>query len=36
MLTVIIDPYGGSGVTAWIARGTDLRHYLHSKETRND
>ena len=36
VLTVIIDPHDGSGVTAWIARGTDLRHYLHSKESRND
>lgn len=30
------DPYDGSGVTAWIARGADLRHYLDSKESRND
>lgn len=36
VLTVIIDPYDGSGVTAWIARGADLRHYLDSKESRDD
>jgi hypothetical protein len=35
VLTVIVDPYDGSGVTAWIARGADLRHYLDSKESRN-
>ena len=28
VLTVIIDPHDGSGVTAWIARGADLRLYL--------
>ena len=28
LLTVIIDPHDGSGVTAWIARGADLRLYL--------
>ncbi len=36
VLTVIIDPYDRSGVTAWIARGADLRHYLDSKESRDD
>ena len=36
VLTVIIDPYDGSGVTAWITRGADLRHYLDSKEPRDD
>jgi hypothetical protein len=36
VLTVIVDPYVGSGVTAWTARGPDLRHYLDSKESRND
>ena len=36
VLTVIIDPYDGSGVTAWITRGVDLRHYLDSKESRDD
>lgn len=36
VLTVIIDPHDGSGVTAWITRGTDLRHYLDSKESRDD
>ena len=36
VLTVIIDPYDGSGVTAWITRGADLRHYLDSKEPRHD
>ena len=36
VLTVIIDPHDGSGVTAWIARGADLRHYLDSKESRDD
>ena len=35
VLTVIIDPHDGSGVTAWIARGADLRHYLDSKESRD-
>ena len=36
VLTVIIDPYDGSGVTAWIARGADLRNYLDSKESGDD
>lgn len=36
VLTVIVDPYDGSGVTAWITRGADLRHYLDSKESRDD
>lgn len=36
MLTVIVDPDDESGVTAWITRGADLRHYLDSKEPRND
>ena len=35
VLTVIVDPYDGSGVTAWITRGADLRHYLDSKEPRD-
>jgi hypothetical protein len=36
VLTVIIDPHDGSGVTAWITRGADLRHYLDGKESRDD
>lgn len=36
VLTVIIDSDDGSGVTAWITRGADLRHYLDSKESRDD
>ena len=36
VITVIIDPYDGSGVTAWITRGADLRQYLDSKEFRDD
>jgi hypothetical protein len=35
VLTVIVDPFDGSGVTAWITRGADLRHYLDSKESRD-
>ena len=31
VLTVIIDPHDGSGVTAWIARGADLRRYLRKR-----
>jgi hypothetical protein len=36
VLTVIIDAYDGSGVTAWITRGADLRYYLDGKESRDD
>lgn len=32
VLTVIVDPADWSGVTAWRARGGDLREYLESKE----
>lgn len=32
VLTVIIDPEDGSGVTAWKARGADLRDYLEGRE----
>ena len=35
VLTVIVDPYDGSGVTAWKTSGADLRDYLDSKETRS-
>jgi len=31
VLTVIIDPHDLSGVTAWKARGADLRDYLDRK-----
>ena len=36
VLTVIIDPDDHSGVTAWMARGADLRHYLDDKESSDD
>lgn len=32
VLTVIVDPYDHSGVTAWKTRGADLRDYLERKE----
>jgi hypothetical protein len=32
VLTVIIDPADGSGVTAWKTRGANLRDYLTGKE----
>jgi hypothetical protein len=32
VLTVIIDPEDSSGVTAWKARGADLRDYLEGRE----
>lgn len=32
VLTVIVDPDDGSGVTAWKTRGADLRDYLTRKE----
>lgn len=32
VLTVIVDPQDWSGVTAWKARGADLRAYLEGKE----
>jgi len=31
VLTVIVDPEDFSGVTAWKARGADLRRYLEGK-----
>lgn len=36
VLTVIIDPYDLSGVTAWKNRGADLRDYLDRKDTADD
>ena len=35
VLTVIVDPEDGSGVTAWKTRGADLREYLEGKESRS-
>jgi hypothetical protein len=35
VLTVIIDPQDSSGVTAWKARGVDLRDYLDAREARS-
>ncbi len=35
VLTVILDPFDGSGVTAWKTSGADLRIYLENKETRS-
>jgi len=32
VLTVIVDPHDGSGVTAWNTRGPDLREYLEGPE----
>lgn len=32
VLTVIVDPEDGSGVTAWKTRGADLREYIEGKE----
>ena len=32
VLTVIADPADNSGVTAWKARGADLRDYLERRE----
>jgi hypothetical protein len=32
VLTVIIDPDDDSGVSAWKARGADLRNHLADKE----
>jgi hypothetical protein len=32
VITVIIDPVDWAGVTAWKARGADLRTYLEGKE----
>lgn len=32
VLTVVVDPMDHSGVTAWKARGADLRDYLEAKE----
>ena len=32
VLTVIVDPADNSGVTAWKARGADLREYLEGRE----
>lgn len=36
VLTLIIDPPDGSGVTAWKTRGADLRHYLQRRGTADD
>lgn len=36
VLTLIIDPQDGSGVTAWKTRGADLRHYLQRRGTTDD
>lgn len=36
VLTVIIDPYDFSGVTAWKTRGADLRDYLDRKDSGDD
>ncbi len=32
VLTVIVDPQDSSGVTAWKARGADLRDYLDGRK----
>lgn len=32
VITVIIDQVDGAGITAWKARGSDLRDYLNGKE----
>lgn len=36
VLTVIIDPYDCSGVTAWISSGADLWRYVVRTESRDD
>jgi len=36
VLTVIVDPIDWAGITAWKARGADLRSYLEGEAVRDD
>jgi hypothetical protein len=36
VLTVIVDPIDWAGITAWKARGVDLRSYLEGEAVRDD
>ena len=36
ILTVIVDPVDWAGITAWKARGVDLRSYLEGEAVSDD